>query len=485
MSRLSSVKSWLYHLGDIDARRAQAIGASNADLVVTEWASYRDGEAPYGRALLDRMRGGDPDRLIVSYLSIAEAEDYRYYWQDSWAKTPPHWLGAENPEWAGNMKVRYWEAGWQKIVLGYLDRIIDRGFNGVYLDIIDAFEFWEETAPRSGIDYRQEMADFVLRLRTHALERLAKVDPDRDFVILGQNGLDLIGNATYRTAVDGVAAEDVRFHYPNGRPKSFTPQDDGEAAWALQQLLRAERAGIETFVVEYVPPAARAAAAGPLAGLASEMTTMGSRLFVAANRDLDGLPAQPRAAFGGLFPTFGPEAPDPRPLSGTSRPDRLTGGAGSERISGGAGNDRLDGRGGRDVLQGGTGDDLLRGGPGDDGLLGDAGRDRLEGGVGHDRLYGRAGNDVLLGGAGDDVLHGQAGADRLHGGAGADVFVYRRGDGGDLILDFNRAHDLIDLPLHLDHRMRAVQGDTLIDFGGGDRLTVRGILPDAIDDFLI
>lgn len=86
-------------------------------------------------------------RIVISYMSIGEVEDYRYYWQDSWINSPPSWLEDENPDWEGNYKVRYWDKDWQSIIYGndnsYLKKIINAGFDGVYLDIIDAFEYFE------------------------------------------------------------------------------------------------------------------------------------------------------------------------------------------------------------------------------------------------------------------------------------------------------------------------------------------------------
>ena len=80
-------------------------------------------------------------------MSIGEAEDYRYYWQPEWSRKPPLWLYEENPDWKGNYKVKYWDENWQKIIFGennsYLDKILNCGFDGVYLDIIDAFEYFE------------------------------------------------------------------------------------------------------------------------------------------------------------------------------------------------------------------------------------------------------------------------------------------------------------------------------------------------------
>lgn len=80
-------------------------------------------------------------------MSIGEAEDYRWYWQKQWNSKPPAFLCSENPEWKGNYKVKYWYPDWQTIICGedsYLSKIIQADFDGVYLDIIDAFEYFEE-----------------------------------------------------------------------------------------------------------------------------------------------------------------------------------------------------------------------------------------------------------------------------------------------------------------------------------------------------
>lgn len=94
-----------------------------------------------------KHQAGPRDRLVIAYMSIGEAEDYRYYWDSTWAASPPSWLAGENPDWEGNYKVRYWEQGWQDLIFGsdstYLGKIIAAGFDGVYLDIIDAFEYFE------------------------------------------------------------------------------------------------------------------------------------------------------------------------------------------------------------------------------------------------------------------------------------------------------------------------------------------------------
>jgi cysteinyl-tRNA synthetase len=139
-------------------RFLSALRRTNYDLIVID--AFVDGqrglewlEPEDVRSLKTKADGGR--RLVISYLSVGEAEDYRYYWDRSWDRyrdgrpdaEAPDWLTGENPNWRGNYKVRYWDPEWQAILFGsresYLDQIISRDFDGVYLDIIDAFEYFE------------------------------------------------------------------------------------------------------------------------------------------------------------------------------------------------------------------------------------------------------------------------------------------------------------------------------------------------------
>lgn len=96
-----------------------------------------------------RQKPGGGRRLVIAYMSIGEAEDYRYYWDDNWEDNPPSWMAGENSRWKGNYKVRYWDPEWKTILFGkessYLNRILEAGFDGIYLDIIDAFEYFENS----------------------------------------------------------------------------------------------------------------------------------------------------------------------------------------------------------------------------------------------------------------------------------------------------------------------------------------------------
>lgn len=117
---------------------------TNYDLIITD-AFFNDG-TPWTSAEIARLKvkPNGARRLVASYISIGEAESYRYYWQSSWKKNPPSWLACENPNWPENYNVKYWDPAWQNIVHEYLNKILDAGFDGIYMDIVDAFYIHEE-----------------------------------------------------------------------------------------------------------------------------------------------------------------------------------------------------------------------------------------------------------------------------------------------------------------------------------------------------
>jgi cysteinyl-tRNA synthetase len=156
ITTLAGAKNFLYLLNSnvMYATKTEflnALKATNYDVFIIDlFFDDNDlGQVAFTPAELASLRTkpGGGSRLVIAYMSIGEAEDYRYYWNTAWALTPPSWLEGENPDWPGNYKVKYWDPAWQAIFYGnnssYLRKILDAGFDGVYLDIIDAFEYFE------------------------------------------------------------------------------------------------------------------------------------------------------------------------------------------------------------------------------------------------------------------------------------------------------------------------------------------------------
>lgn len=150
-NRLSEAKNYMVLLNPAAfpsrGEYLQNLAASNYDLLIID-AYY--GDAPLTKqevkALQKKPQGGR--RLVAAYMSVGEAADYRPYWQAGWRNHPPAWLWKKNKKWKGSFRVRYWQKAWQDILMGspgsYMDILLAAGFDGVFLDTVDVFYYFEQ-----------------------------------------------------------------------------------------------------------------------------------------------------------------------------------------------------------------------------------------------------------------------------------------------------------------------------------------------------
>ena len=91
--------------------------------------------------------------------------------------------------------------------------------------------------------------------------------------------------------------------------------------------------------------------------------------------------------------------------------------------------------------------------------------------------------DHLLGGEGDDILEGGEHGDWLWGGSDNDTFVYNTGDGGDIIYDFTKGEDMIELSYNgiadwgelRDYISSDTDGTAIITFSEDDSIILSGV----------
>lgn len=121
-----------------------AIATTNFDVVLID-LFYDD--SPFTTTEINQLKtkanGGR--RLVISYMNIGAAENYRYYWQDDWKLHRPGWLKKPYDGYEAEIWVKFWKKDWQEIIFGnddsYTKKIIDAGFDGVYLDNVEAYYF--------------------------------------------------------------------------------------------------------------------------------------------------------------------------------------------------------------------------------------------------------------------------------------------------------------------------------------------------------
>jgi len=274
--KFSEINDFLYQLQDEPELDLEAIGATAFDLVIMDYSRDGSEEGEFGadeiQALKDSPGG---TKIVLAYISIGEAEIGRFYFDNSWI-TPnpdtspdepfeltgqaPEFLAPPNPDWPDNFKVRYWLELWQQIIisnpgnhpiigdnLSYLDRIIDAGFDGIYMDIIDAYEFFGPDEIEGNDENRHSAANmisFVMAIADHArYERGLS-----EFIIVPQNGAAIIDESSYVAdalqlgtdveeeaelqevlyfaAIDAIGVEDTLYFGDKDEDNPFAPDED-------------------------------------------------------------------------------------------------------------------------------------------------------------------------------------------------------------------------------------------------------------------
>jgi cysteinyl-tRNA synthetase, unknown class len=252
---VQDARSWGYQLQNALPDRI----AAGIDVLVIDSQRYREPHATLSPEMVARFKSR-PDgrqRLVFAYLSVGEAESYRYYWRPHWSLFKPGFIGPENADWSKNFRVRYWDKHWQTILFqperslfdallervteartAYLDRIIDAGFDGVYLDRVDVFQEWTKERPTAEAD----MIGLVGAISAYAKARRP------GFLIMPQNAEELLQHAHYRRTIDAIGKEDLYFGIDHKEGENAA--DDVAASVRLLSRARADK--IPVFVVEYV-----------------------------------------------------------------------------------------------------------------------------------------------------------------------------------------------------------------------------------------
>ncbi len=148
VTQLSQAQNYLYIINpETYACKEQFISeidSTNYDVMIID-LFFADGIlTPADLSRLKTKPNGNR-RLVLSYINIGAAENWRYYWQDDWELHSPLWLKKPYEGYQDEIWVKFWKKEWQDIIFGnndsYIKKIIDAGFDGAYLDNVEAYYF--------------------------------------------------------------------------------------------------------------------------------------------------------------------------------------------------------------------------------------------------------------------------------------------------------------------------------------------------------
>jgi len=286
---LDKVKCWAYQIQDLDQPGAiSALAESRYDMLVIDptvtYESSFDARTMVKVLKNSKASDGVHRKLIIAYIDIGQAEEWRWYWnghptyeqygackgsyiQDIQKRFP--WVVACDPDgWAGNYPVAFWDAEWQDIVIhgtdhgsksglyfdSMLDEVVQDGFDGVYLDWVEAWEMdaVRQRADQDGVQPAPAMVEFMRAIRAYG----RKSNPR--FIVIQQNSSDLINHvaaANLAAAVDAIAQEGVWWDGAAvdddwSNPAGYD-QPTGLQNYYLPRLRKYRAGGFPVFICDY------------------------------------------------------------------------------------------------------------------------------------------------------------------------------------------------------------------------------------------
>lgn len=148
ITSLKDAENYLYLInsGNFDSKATfiEALQKTNYDVLLIDLFF---GETPFSSEEINalKFKNNGSKRLVLSYINIGAAESYRYYWNPKWKLGSPSWLQKKYDGYDDEIWVAFWKSSWKKIIFGnnesYIKKILDAGFDGAYLDNVEAYYF--------------------------------------------------------------------------------------------------------------------------------------------------------------------------------------------------------------------------------------------------------------------------------------------------------------------------------------------------------
>lgn len=183
---------------------------------------------------------------VLAYLNTGYAEDWRDYWNNTRLKEIIH----GETEYEGEYFVEYWSPVWRNIMVNHTLEYLRMGYDGVFLDNIDAYIVLNESNESwvQGIDLRASMISLIETISLAA--RNATSGSGSIYVNIGGALEDLDGGLDISNYINGYVREEVLFY-------SFSKCTNNRAQkweWLREEryLIKGVSSGLDVNVVEFV-----------------------------------------------------------------------------------------------------------------------------------------------------------------------------------------------------------------------------------------
>lgn len=229
-------QGWVYQLSGYADGGLAEIAAADQGIAVIDLA--RDGGSAYFTAEeIGTLH--EAGKTVYAYFTIGTIETYRPEYE---AVADTDMVLNRWGDWPDEHFVAYWDARWwDRVVEPRLDQALEAGFDGVYLDVPNAYEEIDlDLVP--GED-RESLAVKMVELIAAAKDHVEAERPD--FEVLPQNAPELRRYPGYMDAIDGIGVEDLFFRAHDD------PCDEDWCEENLEHVRAMAEAGKRILAVDY------------------------------------------------------------------------------------------------------------------------------------------------------------------------------------------------------------------------------------------
>jgi cysteinyl-tRNA synthetase, unknown class len=227
-----NVKSWGLQT-DVMPARLDKISHANIDLgIISRLGAHG---RPYSRMEVLRAKR---NKWLLAYVNVGEAQQHEWYYDEVFRDGPPKWALERNKRHPVNVRVLLDAPEWNAIILETISRVLDQGFDGVELDVLDVY--WNKVYPGGSSKANQAKAvKLACKIAKFARARMPS------FKIVVNNASDLAGKfPEYKTCVDGTIGESVWWF------NTSVPRDKLYTQYQLKYLAQNLKAGLKVLVMD-------------------------------------------------------------------------------------------------------------------------------------------------------------------------------------------------------------------------------------------
>ncbi len=180
-------------------------------------------------------------KIVLGYLSLGEAENYRPYFKELKKKKL---LLAANPHWKGHYYIDIRKAAWREYVVETLiPALLEKGFDGVMFDTIDS-PLYTETVDPKRYDGMREAAIQLIEIVRARFPNI-KIMLNRGFEILPDVAPD----------IDMFMAESIYTDWRTGKKTaSFVPETTHTYYMDTIRAAQAKAPLLKIYSIDYWPP---------------------------------------------------------------------------------------------------------------------------------------------------------------------------------------------------------------------------------------